>query len=438
MPSATQTLSSTLSSLSLRGSQPSQPPTTTTPFKVAPLEPSGALNEQRFPRVELTPALGDKFDASVRLKELLQLPKEEGDAVLRDLAILVSHRGVVFFQDQHDLVPEDLGILALRLGELAGKPAESTLHMCVFALSSSLLTRALPASTRGNKLSLTGRPKFYSHPTQELSETGLPLGKISSLPEKDGRQISFAESGLTSKGWHSDVSFEPYPSLFTILKMHTIPKVGGDTLWHSNYHSYNALTPAYRAFLEGLTATHDAERFRIQARVNGYKLRTEARGHPANDGDAFQAVHPVIRCVSLSSSFLQRSCAAPDSSLYNAVYQLTADVSAGSTNQVTGQKALYVNTTFTARINELSYDESRSVLDYLFKLQHESHDAHVKYKWAKHDVALWSNSVVNHLATFDFSEYRAGDRAVVVGEKPYYDPASIGRREYLEGLQAAA
>ncbi|GAA5870099.1 hypothetical protein JCM1840_003581 [Sporobolomyces johnsonii] len=371
MPSATQTLSSTLSSLSLRGSHPSPASTsTTTAFKVAPLEPSGALNEQRFPRIELTPALGDKFEASVRLKEILQLPKEEGDAVLRDLAILVSHRGVVFFQDQHDLVPEDLGVLALRLGELAGKPAESTLHI---------------------------------HPTQELSETGLPLGKISSLPEKDGRQISFAESGLTSKGWHSDVSFEPYPSLFTILKMHTIPKVGGDTLWHSNYHSYNALTPAYRAFLEGLTATHDAERFRTQARDNGYKLRTEPRGHPANEGDAFQAVHPVIR-----------------------------------TNQVTGQKALYVNTTFTARINELSYDESRSVLDYLFKLQHESHDAHVKYKWAQHDVALWSNSVVNHLATFDFSEYRAGDRAVVVGERPYYDPASIGRREYLEGLQAAA
>ena len=58
-----------------------------------------------------------------------------------------------------------------------------------------------------------------SHPTQELTETGLPLGKISSNPDKEGRQISFADRGFTSKGWHSDVAFEPFPSLFTILKM---------------------------------------------------------------------------------------------------------------------------------------------------------------------------------------------------------------------------
>ena len=84
----------------------------------------------------------------------------------------VSLRGVVFFQDQHDIVPEDIGRLALRLGELAGKPEDSTLHI---------------------------------HPTQELSESGLPLGKISSTPDKEGRQISFAEKGFTSSGWHTDV-----------------------------------------------------------------------------------------------------------------------------------------------------------------------------------------------------------------------------------------
>lgn len=206
MPSATQTLTATLDALSLRGSNG------TSPFKgdlkVQPLEFSGALNAKDYPREELTPALGDRFDAGVKLKEILALPKEQGDALLRDLAILsewdaltedamhkltsglgsfaVSHRGVVFFQDQRELVPEDLGNLALRLGELAGKPSDSSLHI---------------------------------HPTQELSENGLPLGKISSTPDKEGRQISFPEKGLTSAGWHTDVSFEPRPSLFTILQM---------------------------------------------------------------------------------------------------------------------------------------------------------------------------------------------------------------------------
>lgn len=45
---------------------------------------------------------------------------------------------------------------------------------------------------------------------------------------------------------------------------------------------------------------------------------------------------------------------------------------------------------------------------------------------------------MNHLATFDFGNAdRQGDRAVVVGETPYFDPASIGRREW-QGRKAAA
>lgn len=73
------------------------------------------------------------------------------------------------------------------------------------------------------------------------------------------------------------------------------------TLWSSNYAAYDRLTPAYQKFLEGLTAVHDAERFRIQSRLNGFKLRTEPRGSPLNQGDAFQATHPIIRWVVLSS-----------------------------------------------------------------------------------------------------------------------------------------
>lgn len=84
--------------------------------------------------------------------------------------MLVSHQGVAFFRDQQDLVREDLATLALLLGELSGKPEESTLHI---------------------------------HPTQELDESGVPLGKIDNVPTKDGRQISFPDPGVISKGWHT-------------------------------------------------------------------------------------------------------------------------------------------------------------------------------------------------------------------------------------------
>lgn len=36
-----------------------------------------------------------------------------------------------------------------------------------------------------------------------------------------------------------------------------------------------------------------------------------------------------------------------------------------------------------------------------------------------------------HVATFDYSDLREGDRAVGIGEKPYYDPNSKSRREEL-------
>ncbi|GAA5867083.1 hypothetical protein JCM3774_004386 [Rhodotorula dairenensis] len=367
MPSIAQTVTQPLESLSIRGDKATKASSPSSlsngDLLVKPLEFSGALNESKYPREELTPAVGERFDAGVRLKEILALPKEEADALLRDLAILISYRGVVFFQDQHDLEKEDIGRLALRLGELAGKPEDSTLHI---------------------------------HPTQKLTETGLPLGKIDAKADAEGRQISFQHEGFSSRAYHSDIAFEPRPALFTILQMHTLPKSGGDTLWSSNYNTYDRLTPRYQKFLEGLTALNDADRFRKQAAENGFKLRTEPRGSPLNAGGAFQASHPVIR-----------------------------------TNPVTGLRSVYVNPTFTKRINELSEEESRSVLEYLFRVQIENHEDHVKYKWNKYDVAIWNNSVVNHLATFDFGNAdRQGDRAVVVGETPYFDPASIGRREW--------
>ena len=92
MPVATETLSRTLDSLSLKGKATATNGTSSAKslfngdLKVQPLEPTGALDQ--FEREELATALGDRFAPNVRLKEILALPKDEGDAILRDLAIL--------------------------------------------------------------------------------------------------------------------------------------------------------------------------------------------------------------------------------------------------------------------------------------------------------------------------------------------------------------
>lgn len=49
------------------------------------------------------------------------------------------------------------------------------------------------------------------------------------------------------------------------------------------------------AFLEGLTATHDATFFLEEAARLGNPLRSGFRGSPLNHGSELQAVHPMIR-----------------------------------------------------------------------------------------------------------------------------------------------
>jgi alpha-ketoglutarate-dependent taurine dioxygenase len=100
------------------------------------------------------------------------------------------------------------------------------------------------------------------------------------------RRYSWADSSIT---------FEKTPSDYAILKIHTLPETGGDTLWASAYEAYDRLSTPYKKFLEGLTAVHSAQRFNMVAARHGRKVRTDARGAPDNVGDELRAIHPIIR-----------------------------------------------------------------------------------------------------------------------------------------------
>lgn len=156
--------------------------------------------------------------------------------------------------------------LMLRITSLAGCPASSGLHV---------------------------------HPlTEEGSELGDQISVISSEKQKKGGGLTHQLSDVSrfaSAGWHTDISFEPVPSDYAMLKIHTLPATGGDTLWASGYEIYDRLSPPMRTFLEGLTATHDATFFLAEAERLGNPLRKTARGNALNKGDSLCATHPVIR-----------------------------------------------------------------------------------------------------------------------------------------------
>jgi hypothetical protein len=61
----------------------------------------------------------------------------------------------------------------------------------------------------------------------------------------------------------------------------------------------------------------------------------------------------------------------------------------------------------------------------------QNHDAQVRFKWSKNDLAIWDNRSTWHCATYDYAEARAGDRVCSLGEAPYLDLQSKSRKEAL-------
>jgi taurine dioxygenase len=178
------------------------------------------------------------------------------------------------------------------------------------------------------------------------------------------------------ENWHSDVSCDAEPPLGSILHLHTVPPVGGDTIFASQTAAYDALTPAFQAFLGGLTATHSGDR--------SYRRTNKLLGIDDSQRVFPQAVHPVVR-----------------------------------THPVTGRKALFVNENFTMHINELAAAESRAVLDFLFA--HSTKPAfQVRFSWQPNSIAFWDNRAVQHIAMWDyFPQVRSGYRVTVKGDRPF-------------------
>jgi alpha-ketoglutarate-dependent taurine dioxygenase len=175
--------------------------------------------------------------------------------------------------------------------------------------------------------------------------------------------------------WHSDVSCDEIPPLGTILQIHILPDIGGDTLFANMYAAYDALSDPLKRMLEQLTATHGSEHV--------YRGRYADRGVDDRQKVYPHASHPVVR-----------------------------------THPETGRKALYVNRTFTTRINELSDSESDALLNLLYD-HCERLDFQIRFRWQRNDVAFWDNRCTMHHAIWDYWPHeRKGRRVTIKGDRP--------------------
>lgn len=90
-----------------------------------PLRYSGSLDHLEF--TEYSPIIGREY-STAKIKDILHAPNAEQQ--IRDLAIIISERGVVFFRaSQEDLTIEEQKEFTNLLGKLSGRPEENGLYV---------------------------------------------------------------------------------------------------------------------------------------------------------------------------------------------------------------------------------------------------------------------------------------------------------------------
>ena len=196
--------------------------------------------------------------------------------------------------------------------------------------------------------------------------------------KKAGKPIGAIYAG---QYWHSDLSYMPRPTQGSFLHSKEIPSYGGDTMFCSMTQAYDDLSEPMQAFLGGLTATHDY----TNAYDTFFAHMPDRPPLTAEERAKVPAVtHPVIR-----------------------------------THPETGKKTVYVNPGFTRRINELSFTESRRVLDFLFEHCHQPQYIY-RHMWGTGDLVIWDNRSTCHraVADYDMSENRHMIRCSVAGDVP--------------------
>jgi taurine dioxygenase len=165
-------------------------------------------------------------------------------------------------------------------------------------------------------------------------------------------------------GWHTDHSYDQSPALGSILYAREVPPSGGDTLFSSMYAAYDALSDGLKQVLAGLRAVHSSRH------VFGV-VREDMKARYRNPEAAVQdAVHPVV-------------ITHPDS----------------------GRKALYVNPGFTLRFDGWTSEESKPLLEFLYR--HAARpEFGCRFVWRNGSIAFWDNRATWHYAVNDYQGQR--------------------------------
>lgn len=208
------------------------------------------------------------------------------------------------------------------------------------------------------------------------------------LPKSDIEEEGLAALTVVSH-FHSDYMFMDEQPSFAMLQLLELPPVGGDTMWADLVSSYEGLSQPIRDFIDPLTAVHIHPDYYLDEEVMNKRYyekystylsdeELKARRHALRPKE-----RPLVRVI-------------PE----------------------TGRKNYFLGPQHTASIKELSKDESRAILELLFKQQLRPEYV-IRYRWSVGDIAFWDHRTTLHSGVNDFAPgLRRGERANVGNSRP--------------------
>jgi taurine dioxygenase len=193
--------------------------------------------------------------------------------------------------------------------------------------------------------------KNYHHPDH-------PEIFVSSNVPENGRKVGVSGTG---RYWHSDYQFHEEPLPMTMLYPQVLPASARETYYIDMERAYETLPPALAARVSGTLAVHDAKwRYKVTA------------------SDVDRALIDILAEVA--------KMVPPVS--HPAVIE----------HPVTGKRALYVSSGFTAGLEGLSEKANKEVMAELFAFIERPQHVHV-HRWQDGDILLWDNRTLIHRAS---------------------------------------
>jgi taurine dioxygenase len=185
--------------------------------------------------------------------------------------------------------------------------------------------------------------------------------------------------------WHADFSYLAEPPVYSILHAIELPPKGGDTLFADMAAAYDALSDGMKAMLDPLRVMHSGHIYGAKLADTGTLGR--ARGiqiATGNEEADVERAHPLVRL-----------------------------------HGPTGRKALFASPTYTTRFENMTVEESKPLLEFLYA--HASQPRFtLRQRWRPGDLLMWDNRAVVHLAVNDYDGYRRLlHRTTVASERPY-------------------